>query len=184
MTLMLPDTAFDALDVPQLGHQPEDAERRILLAARLIQLGVLACRRLDRPLKVTTLLPLVERIEALDALAIDFAAVVLPAEAWQRIAAKLAGFGERSIPRAYQGRDKRIPALWLYLREAPCENPEASRLLDGFASACRYDSAHYNAILANLAGEGILESAAVQVLERLDGGSENGSAAIEKEGSA
>ncbi|RCV86904.1 hypothetical protein DU505_18920 [Billgrantia montanilacus] len=181
---MLPDTAFDALDVPQIGNQPEDVDRRILFAARLVQLGVLACRRLDRPLKVTTLLPLVERIEALDALVIDFAAAVLSAKAWQRIAANLAGFGERSIPRAYQGRDKRIPALWLYLREEPCENPEAARLLDGFASACRYDGARYNAILANLAGEGVLESAAVQVLEHLEGGSDNGSTVNEKEGSA
>ncbi len=167
VTLMLPDAAFDALDVPLIGHRPEAAERRLLLAARLLMMGAIACQKLERSLKASGLIPQVEHIEALDALVIDYASAVLPAEAWQQIAATLAGFGERAIPRAYQGRDKRIPALFIYLRDVPSGDPEAMRLFAGFASACRYDGAHYNAILANLVNEGVLEEVAEQVLSHL-----------------
>ncbi|PCF94072.1 hypothetical protein [Vreelandella nigrificans] len=170
MPLRLPTTAFDSLDVPVIGHfpaLPAEDERR-LLAARLLMMAGLSFRKLQRPLNEDALIRQISSIDRLDALVIDVALEVLPAEVWHDIEETLASFGKDAIPKIYQGRDRRLCGLILVLRNRPLSDDEdLVKLFRGFDSACRYDEAHYNAILANMAAQGVLNEIAHLVLVHL-----------------
>ncbi|WP_249978020.1 hypothetical protein [Vreelandella olivaria] len=168
MTLRLPVTAFDALDVPTICHQPaEDVEHRLLFATRLLMIAVLSFRLLKRPPEADALIRQVSTIHGLDEMVIDAALEVLPGDVWEEIEEILESFGKDAIPKVYQGRDKRLCGLILVLRNRPSENEELERLFKGFESACRYDGAHYDAIMANLATQEVLREVAHQVLKQL-----------------
>lgn len=190
----LPDTAFDidSLDLPTplllAEASPDSAERRLQWAARLMMIGARGLQELGRSVDVEGMMAAVTSIDSLDALAIDVATERLAPASWTTVAEILASFSERSIPRLYQGRDRRIPALAMYLHQRP--EAEADPVLSALIGACRCcDGALYNAILANLEADGVLESLATQVVGRLeeDGGSgaKTGpvSGAAEEEGS-
>lgn len=165
LRLRLPTTAFDALDVPMIGHLPaEDAEQRLLLAARLLMMAGLSFRWLKRPLNEDALIRQIITIDRLDAMVIDVALEVLPTEVWQEIEEILASFGKDAIPKIYQGRDRLLCGLILVLRNRPNDNEDLARLFEGFDSACRYDEACYNAIMANLSVQGVLNDVVHQVL--------------------
>lgn len=169
MILRLPVTAFDALDVPTISHQPaEDVERRLLFATRLLMISAISFRLLKRPLESGALIRQVSTINGLDEMVIDVALEVLPEGVWEEIEGKLESFGKDAIPKIYQGRDKRLCGLILVLRNRPSENEELERLFKGFESACRYDGAYYDAIMANMATQGVLKEVAHLVIEQLD----------------
>ncbi|MCC5902699.1 MAG: hypothetical protein JJT87_12345 [Halomonas sp.] len=171
MPLRLPTTAFDTLDVPMIGHLPaqpaDDVKRRLELAARLLMMAGLSFRKLQRPLNEDALIRQISSIDRLDALVIDVALEVLPAEIWNEIEETLASFGKDAIPKIYQGRDRRLCGLILVLRNRPPNDEDLVRLFEGFDSACRYDEAHYNAIMANMAAQGVLNDIAHLVLVHL-----------------
>lgn len=113
-----------------------------------------------------TLVNEIQRIDQLDSLAIAYAAWRLPQDtplAWVRIAELLSQFTERSIPKAFQGRDKRIAALVIYLQETDCDHGVVMRAI---ASACHHDDQLFNAVMNNLRQDGGLIEAAKVVLNR------------------
>lgn len=168
MSLRLPATAFDLLDVPMIRQQPaEDVEKRLLFATRILMIAALSFHRLQRPLDPESLTRQVSTIDGLDAMVIEVALSVLPAEVWQEIEDTIANFGKDAIPKVYQGRDKRLCGLILVLRCSPSDDVELNQLFNGFESACRYEGSYYDAVMANLLEQGVLEDVAQQVLEHL-----------------
>lgn len=173
---MLPDIAFDELDVPKIGPMPvdEDHQQNRLFAARLLMISALTSVRLGRPLEADRIVAQVECLEGLDTLFLDLASAVLPPEAWDQIATIQEGFGEHALPRVYQGRDPRLCALVVFLQSSSCDDAELMRLLHGFTTASRCDGHHYRTTLASLGDDGALTDLAAQVLEHLhtDGAAE------------
>ncbi|MCE8005309.1 hypothetical protein [Billgrantia ethanolica] len=167
---MLPDTAFDDLNVPKLSPVPADADSHQLrlFASRLLRISALTSLRLGRPLEAERVVSQVGCLEALDNLFLELANEELPPEAWEQIATIQAGFGEHALPRVYQGRDPRLCALVVFLQSSHCQDAELMRLLNGFTKASRCDDHLYRTTLASLGGDGALTDLAIHVLEHLE----------------
>ncbi|CBV43932.1 hypothetical protein [Halomonas elongata] len=104
-------------------------------------------------------------MDALDDWLIRYAEACLPAEAWPRIAERLAGFGEQAMPRRFVHRDRRVPALVMQLRDAAF-SAAVDDELQCLIEACRYDAAFYNAVMGNLQQGGQLVRLAEAAIQR------------------
>lgn len=165
------ETSGWALPLLSLSRSMDDSaagvEHRRRFAQCVMRSVVHARGAIGQPVVATDeLVASVRTITALDECVIAYAERHLPL-AWQRIAATVAGFSSHAVPVAYRDRDKRIPALIMYLGGEDGRDPASpsDEVMTTLVAASRHDGALYNAVMANLAQSGDLMSLAIEAVE-------------------
>jgi len=110
--------------VPSMPIDDEDDGLKRQFAEHVLSTVVKAMRCLKTQWGVSTLVTQAASMQEFDALTFRVVKHLLPTT-WAEVERLSETFGKDAIPRIYQGRDKRICALFLILQEAHPEHGES-----------------------------------------------------------
>ena len=156
--------------MPSVPIDDEDDGLKRQFAEHVLSTVVQAMRCLQTQWDVSTLVTQAASMQEFDALTFRVVKHLMPTT-WAQIECLSETFGKDAIPRIYQGRDPRICALFLVLREQHSEHGESDeafvvqipRIVTTMQAICRNEERHYNAVMVSLGREGDLQQIAGNV---------------------
>lgn len=153
--------------MPSMPIDNEDDGLKRQFAEHVLSTVVQAMRSLQTQWNVSTLVAQAASMQEFDALTFRVVKHLMPTT-WAQVERLSETFGKDAIPRIYQGRDARICALFLVLREQHSEHDESDeanvvqvpRIVTTMQAICRNEERHYNAVMVSLGREGELQQIA------------------------
>lgn len=168
LALELPRDAFASLELPLISQPVAIGEQAHVLW--LCRAMWIALHAMSRDVTPADLVEQLQTQDRLDQLCIDYAHSYLSeedVEAWPQIAALVDSLSEPALPVRFKHRDKRIPALKLYIAAAQRSGLKANGVFAGLTALSDYDPDHYRMLVAVLAQDGLaIAKAAIAALEK------------------
>lgn len=169
LALELPKDAFTSLELPLISKPVAIGEQAHLLW--LCRAMWIALHAMDHDVTPGELVEQLQTQDQLDQLCIGYAQSYLSeedVEAWPQIAVLVDSLSEPALPVRFKHRDRRIPALKLYIAAAAQRSGlKTNSVFVGLTALSDYDPDHYRTLMAVLAQDGLaIASAAIAALEK------------------
>jgi hypothetical protein len=157
LDLELPKEAFTSLELPAIDKPFAVGEQaHVLWLCRAMWIALHATQREITPHELVEQLRTQDQV---DQLCIDYAQSFLSAQdagAWPQIVALVDSLSEPALPVRFKHRDRRIPALKLYIATAAQRSAlKTDAVFAGLTTLTDYDPDHYRALTAVLDQDGL-----------------------------